>query len=260
MRSLEGKIIIVTGGNQGLGEGIARLAAEAGAAGLVLCARTISSGEEVAAALSAQGCPTIFVRADLASVDDCRAVVRAADERFGRVDGLVNCAAVTDRGSVDDTTVELWDRIFAVNVRAPFFFMQEAVQIMRRSGNGGSIVNIGSINARGGQPNLTTYSASKGALATLSINAANALAPDRIRVNCINVGWMATPNEHKVQLAEGKGENWLEMADAQMALGRILRPADIASLVAWLLSDKGVMMSGAVIDYDPNKIVGTYPP
>ena len=256
---LANKILVITGGSQGLGEGIARRAVAEGATGLIICARSAGRGAATAAALTELGCPTTFVRADMASVDDCRAVLRACDERFGRLDGLVNCAASTERGSVEDTTPELFDHIFAVNVRAPFFLMQEAVKLMKRTGGGGSILNIGSINARGGQPNLTVYSASKGALAILTTNAANVLAHDRIRVNCINVGWMATPAEDATQRAEGQPENWLELADARAPFGRILRPADVAGLAVWFLSDESAMMSGGVIDFDHQKIVGTYP-
>jgi len=258
MRILEEMVIVVTGGTQGLGEDIARRAAQHHAAGLVVCGRGQENGTRVAAEISAAGCPTLYVSADLGEVDDCRAVIRAAEERFGRVDGLVNCAATTERGSVYDTTPDLWDRIMAVNLRAPFFLMQEAALLMRRAGRGGTIVNIGSINARGGQPNLTPYSTSKGALSTLTLNAANVLAPDRIRVNCINVGWMSTPNEDTVQRREGNPENWLELADAHMPFGRILRPADVAGLVMWFLSPESAMMSGGIIDFDHAKIVGTY--
>ena len=258
MRMLADMVIVVTGGTQGLGEDIARRAAENHAAGLVICGRNETNGQRVAEEIAATGCPTLFVAADLASVEDCRAVIRAADERFGRVDGLVNCAASTERGSVDDATPELWDRIMAINLRAPFFLMQEAARLMRRAGRGGSIVNIGSINGRGGQTNLTVYSTSKGGLATLTRNAAATLGVDRIRVNCINVGWMITPNEDAVQRAEGRPENWLEMADAQMPFGRILRPADVSGLVMWLLSPEGELMSGAEIDFDHLKIIGAY--
>jgi NAD(P)-dependent dehydrogenase (short-subunit alcohol dehydrogenase family) len=258
MRNLANAVIVVTGGTQGLGEDIARHAAAHHAAGLVICGRSKKNGERVAAELSEAGCPTRFVVADLASLDDGRAVIRAADEHFGRIDGLVNCAASTERGSVYDATPELWDRIMAINLRAPFFLIQEAAKLMQRDGRGGSIVNIGSINARGGQTNLTVYSTSKGALATMTKNAAASLGADRIRVNCINVGWMITPNEDSVQRAEGKGDDWLAIADAQMPFGRILRPADVSGLVMWLLSDEGAMMSGAVIDFDHQKIIGTY--
>ena len=151
MRMLTDQVIVVTGGTQGLGEDIAQRAAEHHAAGLVICGRSEKNGRRVADAISASGCPTVFVQADLASLDDCRAVIRAADARFGRIDGLVNCAASTERGSVLGATPALWERIMAINLRAPFFLMQEAALIMRREGRGDSIVNIVSINGRGGQ-------------------------------------------------------------------------------------------------------------
>ena len=125
---LDGKIAVVTGGTQGLGEAIARLFAERGAAGLVICGRNSDNGERVAKEISATGCPTVFVTADLAKVADCRRVVAEADKRFGRVDALVNAAALTDRGDIFDTTEERYNEIFDVNVRAPFFLIQEAVR------------------------------------------------------------------------------------------------------------------------------------
>ena len=129
--NLSGKIAIVTGGTQGLGEAIARLFAERGAEGIVICGRNAERGRRVASDISEAGCPTAFVEADLASVADCRKVVAKADERFGRVDALVNAAALTDRGDIFDTTEERYNEIFDVNVRAPFFLIQETVQIMR---------------------------------------------------------------------------------------------------------------------------------
>lgn len=250
MFDLRGKVIIVTGSTQGLGEDIARLATELGAAGLVICGRNAANGERIAAELCAAGTPTYYVQADLANVDDCRAIVGTCDERFGRVDGLVNSAALTDRGTLDDTTVDLWERIFAVNTRAPFLLMQESVRVMKREGKGGSIVNILSINMHGGQPKLVAYSASKGALAVVTKNAANSLRYDRIRVNGLNVGWMYTPAEDAIQRWEGQPENWLELADATAPFGRLLRPRDVSGIAAFLLSDAASMMTGALIEVD----------
>ena len=190
--NLGGKIAIVTGGTQGLGEAIARLFAERGAAGLVICGRNAKAGERVASDISAAGCPTIFVQADLANVADCRKVVAKADERFGRVDALVNAAALTDRGNIFDTTEERYNEIFDVNVRAPFFLIQETVRLMRRDKIAGSIVNIQSMSAHGGQPFITAYCASKGALAILTRNVAHSLLKFRIRINGLNIGWMST--------------------------------------------------------------------
>ena len=145
----------------------------------------------------------------------CREVVAKADKSFGRVDILVNAAAITDRGTILDTSPELFDRMFAINVRAPFFLMQDAAQIMRREQDRGTVVNILSMSAQGGQPFLTAYCARKGALATLTKNAAFALMPDGIRVNGLNIGWMDTPGEDRIQMRYHDAQDgWLEKAEA----------------------------------------------
>ena len=258
-RRLDGKVIIVTGSTQGLGEEIARQSADLGAAGIVISGRNADRGAAVARSLSSNACQSIFVEAELADIEACRDIVHRCDEEFGRADGLVNAAACTERGTLEDTSPEHWDKIMAINVRAPFLLMQESVRLMKRAGKGGSIVNILSVSAHGGQAKLTPYSVSKGALATLTKNAGHSLMPDRIRVNGINVGWMATPNEHVVQKSEGQPDNWLEIAEANMPYGRILRPNDIAGLVTYLLSDAAEMMNGALIDYDQH-VMGIFDP
>ena len=195
--NLSGKIAVVTGGSQGLGEAIARLFAERGAAGLVICGRNTANGGRVAEEISATGCPAYFVTADLSKVADCRKVIAEADRRFGRVDTLVNAAGLTDRGNIFDTSEERYNEIMDVNVRAPFFLIQCAALIMRREKIHGSIVNIQSMSAHGGQPFITAYCTSKGALATLTRNVAHSLVKYRIRVNGLNIGWMDTPGEDR---------------------------------------------------------------
>lgn len=255
---LSGQVIVVTGGTQGIGEATARHAAACGAAGLVICGRNEERGRAVAAELERQGCPTVFQRAELAEPEDCRAVVEAADRRFGRIHGLVNAAGATDRGHLHDTTVELWDRIFAVNVRAPFLLMQGCVAVMRREGIAGSIVNVITMSSHGGQPFLVPYSTSKGALATLTKNAAHGLRRDRIRVNGINMGWCDTPNEHRIQMESmGRGADWLAEAEAAQPFGRLVKPIDVARLAAFLLSAESGIMTGALIDHDQN-VMGAY--
>eukprot|EP01035_Chromulina_nebulosa_P063848 gene63848-87322_t len=124
---LDGRIAVVTGGTQGLGAAIAGLFAERGAAGIVICGRNRDKGEAKAKEIStATGVKVVYQQADLEKVDDARAVIARADAEFGRVDALVNAAALTDRGTILDTSPELFDRMFAANVRAPFFLMQEA--------------------------------------------------------------------------------------------------------------------------------------
>jgi NAD(P)-dependent dehydrogenase (short-subunit alcohol dehydrogenase family) len=247
---LHGKVLVVTGSTQGLGAAIARRAARLGAAGIVVCGRDRVRGEAVRDELTAQGCDALFVAADLADAEQCRAVVAAADTRFGRLDGLVNAAGLSSRGTLDDTSVELWDTLFAVNARAPFVLMQEAARVMRRVGDGGSVVNIVTMASHGGEPVLTGYSASKAALAALTRNAGYQLQPDRIRVNGLNIGWTATEGEHAVQTGEGRPEDWQASAAASRPFGRLLTPQDIAPMVTYLLSDEARMVTGSVIDFD----------
>jgi NAD(P)-dependent dehydrogenase (short-subunit alcohol dehydrogenase family) len=258
--NLNGKVAIITGGSQGLGEAIARLFGERGAAGLVICARNAKGGGRVASEISAAGCPTVFVQADLANVADCRVVVAKADERFGRVDALVNAAGLSDRGDIFDTTEERFNEIFNVNVRAPFFLIQESVRIMRREKIAGSIVNIQSMSAHGGQPFITAYCASKGALATLTKNVAHSLLKFRIRVNGLNIGWMSTPGEDRIMKTyHDAKDGWLEAAVKTRPFGRLLDPKEVARGCAYLCSDESGLMTGSNIDFDQN-VVGTGDP
>ena len=257
--SLHGKVILVTGSTQGLGEEIARLSVERGAAGMVLTGRSAERGELLAAALATTQCRVLFVQAELGSAAACSEIIERTDAEFGRLDGLVNAAACTERGTLEDTSVEHWDKIMAINLRAPFLLIQGATAIMRREGTGGSIVNIQSMSAHGGTPNLTPYSVSKGGLSVLTRNVAHSQRPHKIRVNALNIGWMATPAEHAVQQLEGQPEDWLQAADKGAPFGRILRPRDVAGMTAYLLSDEACMMTGALVDFDQH-VMGIYDP
>lgn len=245
---LQGKVAVVTGGTQGLGESIARLFAANGAAGLVISGRNAERGKAVAASMPVR---TEFVQGDLADVAVCRQVIAAADAAFGRVDVLVNAAAITDRGTILNTSVELFDQMFAINTRAPFFLMQHAAKLMRRAGKGGTIVNIQSMSSYGGQSFLAAYSASKAALSALTKNAAFALMPDRIRVNGLNLGWMDTPGEAAIQArAHNAPADWLAQAEAKQPFGRLIKPDEAARAVLFMASDESGLMTGAIIDFD----------
>ena len=253
-----GKVVVITGGTQGLGEATARLLAERGAAGLVLCGRSAERGWEIAEEIAGQGCPAEFVRADLARVEDCAQVIGAADQSFGRIDVLVNCAGLTERGTILDTTPELFDRMFAVNVRAPFFLMQGAARVMTRERIPGAMVNILSMSSHGGQPFICPYSASKGALATLTRNVAFSLMRDRIRVNGLNIGWTDTPGEHQIQkAAHGAPDDWLASAEREQPFGRLIKPLEVARAIAFLASDESGLMTGAIVDFDQS-VHGAY--
>ena len=251
MRPFERKVAVVTGSTSGMGEATAHLMADRGAAGIVITGRNPERGEQVVRSLrSRQGADAVFVAADLALPSAYRRVIQTANQRFGRIDILVNSAGSTSRGSIETTTLEHWEEIMAINVRSPFFLMQETVRIMRRQGLGGTIVNVGSIAAHGGQPHIAPYSASKAALAALTRNVAYAVMPDRIRVNCLQPGWSDTPAEDVMQRSDGAGSGWLARAEARSPFGRLLKVDEIAEAIAFLASEASGLMTGAVIDYD----------
>lgn len=251
-------VAIITGSTQGLGEAIARRLVDEGLIqGLVICGRNAGGGERVARELTARGCHTRFVPADLANLDDCVRVAETTRREFDRVDFLVNSAATSERGGILDTTPELFDRIMAINVRAPFFLMQAAIRMMIERGSAGSILNILSMSSHGGQPFLSPYSTSKGALATLTKNVAAAVLPHRIRVNGLNLGWMDSPGEDTIQKKfHAASDDWLQQAERAQPFGRLVKPTEVAALAAFVLSDRSGLMTGSLIDYDQN-VVGT---
>ena len=245
---------LVIGGTQGLGLAIAeRLMAE-GCTRLVIAGRDTTRGEAAAEASGATYLPV--------DAADTAAVVRLVDEaaeRMGRVDALVNAAAVTDRGSVLDTTPELWDRIMTVNVRSPFFAIQRVAREAIEGGFTAGVVNILSVAAHCGQSFLAPYSASKAALANVTKNAAQALRGHRIRVNGINCGWMDTPGEDAIQRKyHDGGDDWLERAEAAQPFGMLVKPEHVAGLASYMLGPGSGVMTGSIVDFDQN-VAGSYP-
>lgn len=248
---VDGKVALVTGATQGIGRAIAETLARSGCGGLLLTGRDAARGEAVAVEMADLGTPAHFVAGDLADTALPPLLVAECLRRFGRIDALVNVAALTDRASFLDADPALWDRLFGVNARAPFFLMQGAIRAMRERGEGGAIVNILSINAHCGAADLAVYSATKAALALLTRNAAAAHRFDRIRVNGINVGWTDTPGERTMQAETlGLGEAWLEKAEAAQPFGRLLSVQDVANLTVFLISDAGGPMTGSIVDQE----------
>lgn len=253
---LAGKVLLVSGGTQGLGAGIARAAAREGAI-LVLSGRNADHGEQVATEIRGTGGAATYVHADISEVGQAQATVAATVNLYGRIDCLVNAAGQTTRGTMLDTTPELFDQLIAVNLRAPFFLMQGAIADMTSRGEPGAIVNIISIDSHGGQAFLAPYVASKAGLAGLTKNAAHAHRWDRIRINGLNIGWSATDGENTTQQqAHGAGDDWQQQAGATLPMGKLGQVDEIADFVVFLLSDRSGVVTGSVIDWDQNVIGG----
>ena len=251
MNRVDGKVCVISGATQGLGAAIARRLAAAGAAGIVVTGRNEERGNAVAKDITATSdVPALFVRGDLASVEDCRRMIAETEKRFGRVNVLVNAGASTERGTILDTSPDLFDKMFAINVRGPLFLMQEAIKLMIRDNIEGAICNIGSMSALSGQPFINPYCASKAALTTLTANTAFSVMRNRIRVNQLNVGWMASDNERELQAAETGDPDWMEKAAARLPFGRLIDPEEAARAVNFLVSDDAGLMTGAIVNFD----------
>jgi NAD(P)-dependent dehydrogenase (short-subunit alcohol dehydrogenase family) len=249
--SMDGKTAVITGSTQGLGEAIAHLFADRGVTQMVITGRNAARGAKVKAALEAKKVKTVFVEADLAKMTDVRKVIAACEASFGRIDALVNAAALTDRGTIWDTSEARYDELFDVNMKAPFFLMQDALQLMKKSRTSGTIVNILSMSGHGGQDFLTAYSTTKGALAIATRNVAYSVMKYKIRVNGLNIGWMDTPGEDRIMKTYHDAEpGWLARAEAQRPVGRLLKPGEVARAVAYLSSEESGMMTGSIIDFD----------
>jgi NAD(P)-dependent dehydrogenase (short-subunit alcohol dehydrogenase family) len=253
---LRDRVVLVSGGTLGMGAGIARAAAREGAL-VAVAGRRREPGEALAAELGAAGTRALFVRADVGDVAQARACVAATIGAFGRVDSLVNAAGLTTRGTLLDTTPDLFDAHVAVNLRAPFFLMQAVVADMVARRAPGTIVNIISTSEHAGQPYLAPYVAAKAGLAGLTRNAAHAHRWDRIRINGVDIGWTDTEGEDVTQRRfHGAGDDWREKAGASLPMGRLGQVDEIADFVVFLLSDRSGVVTGSVIDWDQNVVGG----
>src|SRR5262245_18170962 len=254
---LHDRVVLVSGGTQGVGAAVARAAVRNGAA-VVVTGRRREVGEALAGELTAAGGVAAYVACDVADVGQCRDAVAAAIDLFGRVDCLVNAAGLTTRGTLLETTPELFDAHVAVNLRGPFFLMQSVVRHLLDRGAPGTIVSVITMTAHGGQPHLAAYAASNAALLGLIKNVAHAHRWDRIRVNGVNIGWTETEGEDETQRRfHGAEDGWQERAAAGLPMGRLGQPDEIADLVVFLLSDRSGVVTGSVIDWD-QEVPGAY--
>ena len=253
---LDGKVVLINGGTQGVGGASARAAVREGAQ-VVVTGRRLDAGKRFAAELEELGGDVRFVQTDMADPQQARRSVTRTVEEFGRIDGLCNAAGITTRGTLLDTTPELFDTHIAVNLRGPFFAMQAAAADMIERGTAGSIVNIISIAEHGGQGYLAPYVAAKAGLAGLTRNAAYAHRWDRIRINGLNIGWTESEGETQTQHQFHQADDgWASEAAKKVPMGKLGQPDEIAEMVVLLLSPRSGVVTGSVIDWDQIVIGG----
>ena len=256
MTNLKGKNVLITGSCQGLGESIAR---ECHAQG----ARVVITGLPAEAPLGrevAKSLDTTFIAADLEKEADCRELIKQAVAALGHLDSLVNSAAYNPRANLFTTTTDLYTRIFKINLLAPFVLTQDFVKSrLSKKLTGGCVINIGSVQAHCGAPFSMAYASLKGGLVVQTKNNAKELRVHRVRVNCILPGWMPTDGEIALQRSLGAPSGWVSKADGGAPMGRLLRPHECASYVAFLLSDAACMTTGTVVELHPEMISGSLP-
>ena len=254
MARIKGKIALITGATAGIGEAVALRLAEEGAH-VFVSGRNEKAGHEVVAEIAKANGQATFLPLEVAEEEDWRRALKLIEEAHGRLDILVSNAGITMWQLIEDTALEDWQRIMAVNVDGVFLGTKHVIPLMRRGG-GGSIVNIFSVAAYCGLPHIAAYSATKGALATFTKNCANGLLHDTIRVNGIMLGWTDTPNEDVVQKQQGSPDDWLSIGEEASPFGRLLKPYDVAKLTCFLLSSDSGVMTGSLID-QAQRIIGT---
>lgn len=249
-----GKTIIVTGSTTGIGEAIARRCAGEGAS-IMLHGRHRARGEAVATELG----PRVACHIDdLADPEAAPRLIAATLDRFGRIDALVNNAALTTRSNLDTTDAAMFDTVMAVNLRAPVLLVREALPHLKAAC--GIVLNIGSVNGYSGESNLLAYSMSKGGLMTMSRNLADTLGPDAVRVIHFNVGWVLTENEYALKQRDGLGPDWPNHIPRTMApSGTMTTPEQIAAVAAFWLSDESRPVSGAVLELEQYPVIGRNP-
>lgn len=252
---LQDKVLLITGSTTGVGEAIARRCVAEGA-------RVMIHGleEELAQQVCRDlGNTASYLIADLSDVQSCGHLVQATVERFGSIHGLVNNAANLGRSNLESTTPEFFDKMIAVNVRAPLFLIQAAMPHFRAQG-GGVVLNIGSINALSGEPNLLAYSVSKGGLQTMTRNLANAHGVDNVRINQLNLSWVTTPNEIALKIREGLPSGWEHHVPAVYApFGKLFTPEQVANHALFWLSDESYPANGVVFVLDQSSPYGRNP-
>lgn len=248
MQRVEGKVCIITGAASGVGREDALLLAREGAK-VVLTDLNEEAGRQVAAEI---GDNALFIRQDIASEADWQNVIKLCLERFGRLDVLINNAAILALGSIEDTSLELWQKVQRINGEGYFLGCKYAVLAMKETG-GGSIINMSSVAALGGMPLFCAYSASKGAVAAMTRSVALHCKQQgyRIRCNSVHPDGINTP---MTQALTGGQPIPQETLDAD-PLNRMCAPRDIANLVLFLASDESRFINGSELRVDNAQLI-----
>ena len=257
MERLKDKVVVVTGSTTGIGKAIAKRCVEEGAR-VVLHGLEEEWGKAVQEELGRD--KTALYVEDLAQEGAAQRLVDFAVKTFGQLDVLVNNAAWVAPSNIHNTDPAFFRKILEINTLAPFFLIQAALpHLIQRKG---CVLNIGSINAWSGEPDLLAYSVTKGALMTLTRNLGDTLHRENgVRVNQINPGWILTENEIKRKREQGLADNWYEELPSVYApAGRIIWPAEIASAAIYWIADESGPISGQVVDLEQHPMLGRNPP
>ena len=239
MASLKGKVAVVTGASKGIGAAVARALAGAGGAVVVNYAGDREGAGRVVGDITAVGGRALAVRADVSNSADVKRLFEEAHKAFGRLDVLVNNAGVYKFHPLDDVTEAEFHRQFNTNVLGLIFATQEAAR--RFGDSGGSVINVGSVVSTFAPPGSVVYSATKGAVDTITRVLAKELGPRKIRVNSINPGGVETEGTHAAGIM---GSDFEQRAIAGTPLGRFGRPTDIAPVAVFLAGDESSWLTG----------------
>lgn len=242
---LKNKVIVITGGTKGLGRALAFNCAKSGAK-VVIGGRNSEDGNFVVNEINKNyENKAIFIKVDLSIVSECEKLISETIKHFGSLNGLVNYAGILPVASIIDTDEKLFDEVFNINIKGSFFCTKFAVLSMLKTG-GGSIVNVGSLHAYGGNEDRAAYACSKGALLTLTKYLAKNFAKYKIRANWVTMGWVATPGEISLRESQGKNYTWLkEKASEVIPMGSLQTEEDHISGILYFLSDNSAQVTGS---------------
>lgn len=255
MMKLENRVALVTGAGSGIGRATAqRLAADG--AKVAVADWNAETGAESVRLITEAGGDAVLLQADVSKVAECERIVAETAAHFGKLDILVNSAAVMLEKTAIDTTEEDWDRIVDVNLKSVFFCCKYAVLQFRRQGNGGAIVNMASVNSFFAEGGIAAYCATKGGIAQLTRALAMDHGTEGIRVNSIAPGWIETPMNAKFFAL---GPHIKQQAARLHAIGRIGQPEEVANMVSFLVSDEAGFITGSLMTVDGGFSAGLAP-